>query len=171
MSKNRLDEAAEQEDQEPDTAESPTISKTKQARGIPAQDIGKQIADGISEGMARMAPQRIKPGSPKYDPRSPFQAREGFTRLQGTVYYQGIQLYEHQLTNEEIRLYNQITVGGRYINRLVEVVVSTDAGTRVVLIKFPDRTLDQRMENKNHWRNQQELLELIVREQKKVVAA
>jgi len=66
---------------------------------------------------------------------------------------------------------NKITKSGRYIDRLVEVRVSDDAGARVVLISYPDKSVDQRMANKDHWRNLRELLELIVEQQGTVVLA
>lgn len=129
--------------------------------------IGERIADGIAEGMARLAPKRIKPGSSLYDPKSPFRSKNG-PRLKGTVLDNGIALREESLYDREIELCNQITKPGRYINRLVEVLISDDAGTRVVLLRYSDKGVDQRMENKNYWRSLQELLEKIVKEQNAV---
>ena len=142
----------------------------RRQKGVPAETIGQQIADGITQGLAQMAPKRIKPGSALFDPKSPFRSKKG-PRLRGSLYQNGILCNEDQMYDAEITLANQINTSGRYINRLVEVILSDDAGVRVVLIKYPDKTIDQRMENKNHWRSFQELLEIIVRDQKKIVAA
>jgi hypothetical protein len=133
-------------------------------------DIGDRIAEGISRGMQELAPKRIKPGSSAFDPKSPFRSKRG-PMLKGDVYQNGIKLNQEQLYDKEIELCNQITKSGRYINRLVEVRVSDDAGARVVLISYPDKGLDQRMENKNHWRNFLELVSLIVEQQGTVVLA
>lgn len=133
------------------------------------EDIGDRIADGISRGMEALAPKRIKPGSSLFDPKSPFRSKKG-PRLKGDVYHNGIKLNEDQLYDDEIVNLNNIKRSGRYIDRLVEVIVSDDAGVRVVLIKHPDRTIDQRMDNKGHWRSLRELLKLIVEEQNAVAA-
>ena len=134
-------------------------------------DLGDRIADGIARGMQEMAPpKRIKPGSSRFDPKTPFRSKNG-PRLRGDVYLNGIRLNEDQLTDTEINTCNLITRGGRYVNRIVEVVLSDDAGTRVVLIRYSDKEVDQRMELKNHWRTFQELVDLIVKEQNAVKAA
>ena len=133
-------------------------------------DIGDRIAEGITKGLQDMAPKRIKPGSSLFDPHSPFRSKKGPT-LKGDVYQNGIKLNQEQLYDKEIELCNKITKSGRYIDRLVEVRVSDDAGARVVLISYPDKSVDQRMANKDHWRNLRELLELIVEQQGTVVLA
>lgn len=162
--KNPLEEALDiDQDDTPDEA-------SPRRRSSSAQDIGDKIAAGITEGLSKMAPQRIKPGSSRYDPKSPFRSKHG-PRLIGEVYHNGIKLNEEQLYDEEITLCNAITQGGRYVDRLVEVLFSDDAGTRVVMIRYPDKTIDQRMNNKNHWRNFKELLQLIVEGQRSLVTA
>jgi hypothetical protein len=134
-------------------------------------DIGDRIAEGISRGMEQLAPpKRIKPGSSLFDPKSPFRSKKG-PRLKGTAYQNGILINDDQCYDREIELLNSITRSGRYINRIVEVILSDDAGQRVVLLRYPDKTIDQRMDNKSNWRNFKELLELIVNEQNAVVVA
>lgn len=139
-------------------------------KDMQAGDIGDRIADGIARGMAELAPKRIKPGSSKFDPKSPFRSKNG-PQLKGDCYDNGIRQNQDQLYDREIELWNAIEHSGRYIDRMVEVIVSKDAGMRVVMIRYPDRTIDQRMDNKGRWRNHKELLELIVNEQNQLVEA
>lgn len=134
-------------------------------------DLGDRIADGIAAGLAANAPpKRIKPGSSLFDPKTPFRSKKGPT-LKGDVYLNGIRLNQDQLTDHEIDQVNKITRPGRYINRIVEVVVSTDGGTMVKMIRYSDKEVDQRLELMSHWRSFTELVDLIVKEQSAVVAA
>ena len=150
---------------------------SKEPREKQLDDLGTRIADGISEGMARMGPRRkIRSGSSEFDPRTPFQSHKGpdgkgKIHLQGNVYDNGIQLDEQKLYDEEIALCNQITRPGEYINDLVVVSVSDKRGPRSVFIKYQDGSVDQKMENKNHWRSFLELLQKIVAEQNQLVLA
>lgn len=133
--------------------------------------IGRQIAEGISEGLREIAPpRRVKPGSSAFDPKTPFRSHKG-PRLKGTVYENGVACDEDRLTDTEIGLCNRITRSGRYLNRIVDVRVSDDAGARVVLLSFLDKSPDQRMMNKDHFRNLTELLTNVVAEQDKLVLA
>ncbi len=141
---------------------------TEKDREKQVGDIGDRIADGIARGMQELAPKRIKPGSSLFDPKSPFRSKKGPT-LRGDVYHNGIKLNQDQLYDAEIDFCNKITKSGRYVDRLVEVRVSDDAGARVVLISHPDKGIDQRMENMRHWRSFKELLQLIVEQQGTVV--
>lgn len=134
-------------------------------------DLGDRIADGIAAGLQQMAPpKRIKPGSSLFDPKTPFRSKKGPV-LKGDVYQNGIRLNQEQLTDHEIEQLNKITRPGRYINRIVEVVVSTDGGTMVKMIRYSDKEVDQRLELMSHWRSFTELVDLIVKEQSAVVAA
>lgn len=134
-------------------------------------DLGDRIAEGIATGMAALAPaKKIKPGSPLFDPKTPFRSKKG-PRLKGDIYLNGIRLNDEQLTDAEIASCNLITRPGRYVDRIVEVHISDDAGMRVVLIRYSDKDFDQRMELKNHWRSFGELVDLIVKEQNAVKVA
>lgn len=149
----------------------------KEPREKQLDDLGTRIADGISEGMARLGPRRkVRPGSSEFDPRTPFQSHKGpdgtgKIHLKGNVYDNGIQLDEQRLYDEEILLCNQIVRSGDFINELVTVVVSDKRGPRSVFIKYGDGSVDQKMENKNHWRSLLELLQKIVAEQNQLVLA
>lgn len=147
------------------------IERPRRHRGTKAEDIGDKIAKGIAEGMASLAPKRIKPGSTLFDPRRPGKKHKGGPRLRGTVYDNGIALNEDLLTDHEVELLNAITRGGRYFDRHVEVVVSDDAGSRVVMLRYPDRTIDQRLENTHYWRSFSDKLEQIIQQQDAVVLA
>ena len=133
--------------------------------------IGQQIAAGIAEGLQAITPpKKVKPGDPRWDPKTPFRSHKG-PALTGDVYLNGIRLNQDQLTDEEIRLTNAIQRPGRYVDRIVEVVISTDGGARVMLIRYGDKDIDRRIELMGHWRTYKELVELIVKEQNAVKVA
>lgn len=133
--------------------------------------IGAQIAAGIAEGLqATMPPKRVKPGDPRWDPKTPFRSHKG-PRLIGELYDNGFKCVEGQMTDAEITLANQITKPGRYVDRIVEVVISNDAGPKVVLLRYSNQTIDQRLALTSKWVTFEQLLSLIVKEQNAVKAA
>lgn len=133
--------------------------------------IGAQIAAGIAEGLQAITPPKmVKPGDPRWDPKTPFRSHKG-PRLKGELYDNGFRCVDSQMTDAEINLANQITQSGRYVNRIVEVQVSADAGQRVVLIRYSNKDIDQRMALMAHWTTFEQLLSLIVKEQNAVKVA
>lgn len=155
----------------PEPHSHPVRERFDMAREDTMNDIGDRIAAGIQRGLEASQPKRrIKPGSSEFDPKSPFRSKNG-PRLRGNYYLNGIWENEDQCTDEEIRLMNLLSRPGRYINRRVEIRINDDAGQRTVFIAFADRTPDQRMENKDYWRNKRELLEKVIEEQGAVVPA
>ncbi len=78
-------------------------------------------------------------------------------------YFQnGVKIEYASTYDKEIALLNRITHSGRYINRLVEVVVSQEGADDTVDIRFNNKTPDMQMELKGYCRNFVDMLEQIV---------
>ena len=81
-------------------------------------------------------------------------------------YYQnGHQIYFDTTHDREVELLNRLTHSGRYINRLVEVVVVQNGSEEVVNINFSNKR-DKAFELKGHARDFTDILQQIVAAQK-----
>lgn len=122
----------------------------------------ERVVNAITAGMAANAPRRqVSIGE--------FMARPENRRLKMTrAYFQnGFPiLQEGNISNEEITLLNAITHGGRYINRIVEVVVRLNGLEEEVFINYNNKTIDQRMNVQRNWSSFKHLLQQIVDAQK-----
>lgn len=128
-------------------------------------NLGQQIAEGINAAR----PKRITAG--QYDPKSPFHPSKKKTRkLLRPIYQNGARLSPTRLFDAEIDLLNQIKRSGRYINRLVEVIVRQDGSDEVVELRYKNRTIDDRMEHKAAYRSLLDMLQKIVEEQNAALA-
>lgn len=127
----------------------------------PIADLGKIIADGIAAGLAANNPKKVTFG--QYDPKTPFHPnKKQALKLTRECYENGYLMRETQLFNAEIALLNKINRSGRYIDRLVEVIVRNDGSEEVVELRFKNRTVDQRFELKGRVRSMLDMLEQIV---------
>ena len=79
--------------------------------------------------------------------------------LKKEVFINGLRAEPHSLTDQEINLMNRLSRSGRYLDRLVEVIVGADG----VEVRYNDKTNDQRNENAGKWRSTAEMLEQIVK--------
>lgn len=140
------------------TAEA-SAAASERAPGLDMQLLG----DAIAAGIAKNSPAR-KVTFGQYDPHSSFQ--QGRTikempKLRRECYQNGFRLMATAQAGE-IDLLNKITHSGRYVNRLVEVVVSDEGADETVEIRWNCKTADQRNALKDHARNFTEILQLIV---------
>lgn len=87
-------------------------------------------------------------------------------KLRRTYFENGSHVSIDVLSNSEIDLLNQIHRTGRYIDRLVEVVVEREGPDEVVKINWNCRTRDQSFELKGKARNCEDMLQQIVAAQK-----
>lgn len=71
------------------------------------------------------------------------------------------QLRDEQLSQDEIRLCNSLTHSGRYLNRLVEVVVTMDGAQEVCYIRWNNKSRDQMFELRGQFRSFKDCLEQI----------
>lgn len=128
---------------------------------ILGREMGTAIGDAVSDGIARQTRRKVTFG--EYDPRSPFQPDKKLTlKLKRPCYQNGRFIDKAMSFNSEIDLLNRITHSGRYIERLVEVVVNQEGADETVYISWNNRTPDQRMEMKGHAKNWEDMLRQIV---------
>lgn len=133
-----------------------------------AKQLGLTIAQGVREGMEATVVRQKTMGEYLRTLKTPAHP-EGVTNmhhLKRKVYQNGYEVDEYQINNNAIDKCNAIVRPGRYLNRLVEVRVSQDAD-QALYLSYNNRTIDQRMENKGHWRNFEDLVTQIVAEQDK----
>lgn len=133
------------------------------------------ISQGIAAGMQGMLPkQKVEFGD--FDPKSPFDIvvnGKSLPRpeLRRVTYQNGFRIMPERMTHREIELCNQLRKSGRYINRVVELVVRDEGAAEVVYINYNNRSIEQRFENKGLWRSFEDLLQQIVNAQDEVVLA
>lgn len=111
--------------------------------------------------LAAQAPRKI--GIGEYDPRTPWHPikAEAHT-LTRPCWQNGHLLDDEQLFNAEIDALNQITRSGRYLDRLVEVIVREEGADETVEIRFASRTADQRNAVQRLCRDFTDMLQQIV---------
>lgn len=69
------------------------------------------------------------------------------------------------VTPKAIEACNALRIGGRYVERRVEVVVSKDSNGRHVDLRYPNASNDHRMENARYWHSFEDLVTKIEAEQ------
>lgn len=127
------------------------------------------LAQAITAGITAAQPRKVSAG--QYDPKTPWQPnKRDAKKLKYACYQNGYRIPVKRLTNKEIEGLNAIVRSGRYINRMVEVAVWDDGGTVQLDIRYSNKDKDQRFENKNHWRNFEELVMKIVEEQNLILS-
>jgi hypothetical protein len=111
--------------------------------------------------LAAQAPRKI--GIGEYDPRTPWHPiKADAHKLTRTCFQNGHLLDDEQLFNEEIDALNRIVRSGRYLDRLVEVIVRDEGPDETVEIRFASRTADQRNAVQRLCRDFKDMLEQIV---------
>lgn len=124
---------------------------------------GAELGAAIAQGIANATPRKVSFGEfarrpdPVYHP----QGKAG-PQMKRPYFQNGTKLEYANTHDAEIALLNRITHSGRYINRLVEVVVSQDGADDVVDIRFSNKTTDLQIELKGHCRNFLDMLQQIV---------
>lgn len=129
------------------------------------QELGRTIAAGVSAGMAANAPRR-KIGIAEYDPKTAFLPnKKDAVALTRACFQNGAQMRPVNMFPEEIRLLNGITHSGRYIDRLVEVVLVPNGAEDEVHLRYNCKTIDQRFELKGKFRDLKDMLTQIAEAQ------
>lgn len=148
-----------------DTSKPATIEQIVQLLGAATGLQNEALVRAFSEAMRSNAPKR-KITIGEYDPRSPWHPKKAnsvvLTRL---CFQNGFALNPDQLSNNEITLLNKIDRSGRYIERLVEVILRDDSAEDVVEIRYRNKTADQRNDIARHCRSLEDMLTQIVRDQ------
>jgi len=137
---------------------------------IEASDLAKMIADGISAGLAAIqGPKKVLFG--RYNPNSPWHPdKNTVPKLTRTYFQNGGRIDPTVVADADILMLNQIKVSGRYFDDFVEVVVRKQGSDEVVDILYANATIDQRLEQKSHFRNFSELVAGIVKAQSRRAA-
>jgi hypothetical protein len=133
---------------------------------ISDEAIGK-LAGAISSGIVQSQPAK-KIEITDYKVKTPWNP-EGNTKrptLSRQTLQNGYEVSEHFLTDEEIRLFNELKPG-RYLNRKIEVIVreSENGSADTVDLRYPNKTIDQRYDLKALASNLEDLLRKIIAEQ------
>lgn len=126
-----------------------------------ASMIGQQVAAAVT---AAQPVKRMTFG--EYQRR----AKKGRSKLSRVCWNNGILMQESVLSNREIELLNAITHTGRYVNRLVEVIVRDEGADEVVEIRW-NMKRDAQFELKGQARNFCDILEQVVAAQAEERAA
>ena len=129
------------------------------------QDISTdQLAEAVARGItAAQGPKKLTPG--QYAKRE--RERNPKPALKRPVYQNGysVDVDSGAVTAEAITLMNRITTSGRYLGRRVEVIVRNDPNDKAVEIRYPNKSIDQRMENAQFFTSFTDLVRKIVAEQ------
>ena len=126
-----------------------------------ASMIGQQVAAAVT---AAQPVKRMTFG--EYQRR----AKKGRSKLSRVCWNNGILMQESVLSNREIELLNAITHTGRYVNRLVEVIVRDEGADEVVEIRW-NMKRDAQFELKGQARHFCDILEQVVSAQAEERAA
>lgn len=123
---------------------------------------GQVIGDAVARGMAANAPRR-KVNFGEYDPKTYQQPDKTKTlKLNRDCFQNGAWMNPNSMFNEEIDLLNKITHSGRYINRMVEVILVPDGAVDQVHLRYANKTIAQRIELTKHFRDLADMLRQIV---------
>ena len=131
------------------------------AANLDTQGLGEAIAAGIAKSTRR----RVTIGEYAQRPTARHPLGPAGPKLKRDCYQNGFRLYYSNLDDHQIELLNRITHSGRYVNRMVEVILNADSSEEVIDIRYKNRTRDQMFELKNHTRNFTDMLEQIVKAQ------
>lgn len=154
----KLDPTADFEPEEQD------VPATAAPAGVQTFDMGA-LGAAIASGITSTQPKR-KVTNGEYACLSAQQPdKRKSLKLTRVCYQNGGFMNPTKLTNGEITLLNQIHRSGRYIDRIVEVIIGRDGSEDAVDFRYNDKSVDQRMENKSHWRSLEHMLQQIVDEQ------
>lgn len=131
---------------------------------------GAELTKAFAEALKLSAPPRyIQIG--EYDPKTPWHpiAAEAH-KLKRACYQNGVLLNPDQMSNKEIDLLNAIDRSGRYIERLVEVILADDSTDEAIYIRYRNATEDQRNALRAQIRSFSDMIQQIVTAQQEAEA-
>lgn len=128
------------------------------------------LVRAFSDAMKQNAPRR-KITMAEYDPKTPWHPKKSEAlKLTRVCFQNGFTLNADQLSNREIELLNRIDRSGRYIDRLVEVILRDDGSEDTVEIRYRNKTNDQKNDIARHVRSLEDMLTQIVAAQEQAEA-
>ena len=131
----------------------PTIAPSPVELTSFAELLGAAVAKGVA---ASQPPKKVSYG--EYQRR----INAGRPKLRRDSFENGFQIPEQVLSVNEITLLNKITHAGRYIDRLVEVIIRDEGLDEVVELRYNNATADQRMLRAQHMKSFEDMLQQIV---------
>jgi len=111
--------------------------------------MGAAIGEAVSTGMAKNARKKVSYGDYVRRPHSTTHTDPNYPNgpsLTRECMVNGDRANTNVLTDREINLLNQVTHSGRYLDRLVEVIVQHNGSEEEVQIRWNCKTADQRFE-------------------------
>ena len=124
-----------------------------------AQMLGQAVAQGVASAMPARSVEKMTFG--QYQKR----LNAGRSKMRRPYFENGIHQEGLVLTNAEIDYLNQIDRTGRYINRLVEVIVRQDGADEVLEMRWNTKR-DAMFELKGYARNFEDIVRQVVEAQK-----
>jgi hypothetical protein len=111
------------------------------------ENMGAAIAKGIEDAR----PQKVTIGQYEASPgRNPFHPNKSKSKqLKHEWFQNGQYMFWETLLDREVELLNQIHRSGRYINRLIEVIVTTEGSQTRGDLRYRNRSIDDRLEHKS----------------------
>lgn len=124
--------------------------------------MAEKIAAGVTSGMAANMPKK-KVTFGEYWAKTPFHpTRPGAIKFTRVYAQNGVAVNWETCYDAEAALLNRITRSGRYIDRLVEVIVSQEGNDESVDIRFHNKLPGQQMEMAHKVKNFEHMLQQIV---------
>lgn len=125
------------------------------------------IGTGVQSALEAHRPSKVPFG--RFDPKTPFHPEKAKAPRFTRIYTQnGHDIAWETCHDEEVRMLNAITHSGRYLDRKVEVIVTSDGPDESVDVRWPCKTQDQRtaMATHPHGRSFLTILQEVVRVQR-----
>lgn len=130
--------------------------------GLDMAELGKAIGDAVSEGIERKTRRKVsfgeymeRGGSSVMHPKPASQT----PTLKRNCYQNHFPIHHDNVTDRDIELLNQLTHGGRYFDRFVEVRFNNNGAGDEIDIVYPDKDVTDRFKQKDYWDSFTDLLE------------
>lgn len=156
------------DDAEPTRQVAPGMTRVADPETIKSS--GSELLDAIREQTAAltasMPPRRVL--FSKFKTRSPFNPTGRKRKMKFIVFQNGYRCNPKTLTDVEVDIINSGKIrSGQYIEKIVTVRIDKAASPEdsdKIFLSYNNKTPDQRMMVKDHWRNFSDLLQQIVAE-------
>lgn len=130
-------------------------AQTNPSQTVDINALASSIGDAVAAGIASQTRRKVTFGE--------FEAKRtaGRHKLTRKCFENGVLMDIDVLSNAEIDLLNTITHSGRYVNRLVEVVVIDTGADEVIDLRYNCKTIDQRFKLKGEAKDTLDMLKQI----------
>lgn len=130
------------------------------------QAFAKMIADGVTAGISNSTRRKVTFGEYETRPTAYHPNKKSGPKLTRNYSQNGIRIRYENSSDDEVRLLERLTHGGRYIDRLVEVIFVQDGTEESIDIRYNNKTNDQKLQIGSAVQGSfKRMLELIVADQ------